>query len=124
MSTGILTWQVRVEIRYQNDRVIFEVASTFEVHDRNVQYVLGNAHLFDLPSNAFDVSVEESVKGRGEPQTAQAGIYLLNDVFGHPNLDRTDNNTIRVFPTTKSFQEIEIFSLVLQYSILWTRPLQ
>jgi hypothetical protein len=52
MSNGKLSWRNKIEIRLEDDQITFEFASLFKVHDQNIPYVFGNAHLFKIPTTA------------------------------------------------------------------------
>jgi orotidine-5'-phosphate decarboxylase len=122
MSNGKLSWRNKIEIRYEDDQITVEFASLFKVHDQIIDYVLGNAHLFRIPTTAYNISVEETVKLIGSANE-MVGVYLLDESMSSSNIFQSQD-VLRVFPETKFLQDLEDFSLVLRYSVPWTRPLR
>jgi orotidine-5'-phosphate decarboxylase len=122
MSRGRVSWRQKIEVRFEDDRYVVEGSSTFVVHDANIAYTLGNAHLFSVPAAATDIVVEEVVR-TGSREDVLIGVYAINDRL-HADILLHEGNVLKVFPKTKSFDDVVQFGLVLRYNVSWTRPAQ
>ncbi len=112
--SGTFTWRQHTSIRFSTEAMKVEVANEFRVYRVDKGYYIGNAHLFYVPPEAIKIYCEELAG-----IDANSDSPLIN-VFSEDSdqLERIRHPAeLRVYPTTRSFEGLKIFHLVVGYEI-------
>ncbi|MCI0561362.1 MAG: orotidine-5'-phosphate decarboxylase [Nitrososphaera sp.] len=109
---GTFTWIQNAAIRFIAEAIEVEIRSEFRVYEVNDEYYMGNAHLFYIPQNAREITCEECIR------SAEGSPFEVIGIYNEGNsqlLRRNYPPQLRVYPTTKSFQDIKTFRLNVRY---------
>lgn len=120
MPYGALSWVMRVSVSHGDDEAIVEISSEFTVLDQNAPGRTGNAHVFNVPSTAYNISVEERIAKIGSAEEAAIGISTLEGSSSDYHSRR--HHELLIYPRTKTFRGLSTLKLIVRFALQWTRP--